>query len=88
LIQAIADELAEIAGFSARPKFSRVFRWPRAMAQYPVGHRERVEELRGRVAGIPGLHVAGNAYDGIGIPDCIRLGKVAAEKIAADLRAS
>jgi oxygen-dependent protoporphyrinogen oxidase len=84
LIQAIADELGEIAGFSARPKFSRVFRWPRAMAQYPVGHRERVEELRGRVAAISGLQVAGNAYDGIGIPDCIRLGKLAAEKIAAD----
>ncbi len=82
LIEVVTGELQQIAGFTARPKFGRVFRWPRAMAQYPVGHPRRLEELRARMGTIAGLHVAGNAYDGIGVPDCIRLGKAAAERIA------
>ena len=80
---AVTAELQEIAGITARPKFSRIFRWPRSMAQYPVGHAARIAELETRVAAIPGLYLAGNAYQGIGIPDCIRMGRAAAEKIAA-----
>ncbi len=53
------------------------------MAQYPVGHPARVAEIEARAAAIPGLHLAGNAYQGIGIPDCIRMGRAAAEKIHA-----
>ena len=49
------------------------------MAQYTVGHPERLKEIETRVAQLPGLHLAGNAYEGIGIPDCIRMGKRAAE---------
>ena len=52
------------------------------MAQYTVGHRERIAELEGRLEAIPGLYAAGNAYHGIGMPDCIRMGKLAAESIA------
>ncbi len=78
----VVRELRDIAGVTARPRFTRVFRWPRSMAQYTVGHLERVAEIEARVAAIPGLHLAGNAYRGIGIPDCIRMGKAAAEKIA------
>ncbi|HLH17596.1 MAG TPA: protoporphyrinogen oxidase [Bryobacteraceae bacterium] len=77
----VARELREIAGVTARPRFTRIFRWPRSMAQYTVGHLERVAEIEARVAAVPGLHLAGNAYQGIGIPDCIRMGKAAAEKI-------
>jgi oxygen-dependent protoporphyrinogen oxidase len=77
----VLRELQEAAGFRAEPEFSRVYHWPRAMAQYPVGHGERMKELASIVAASPGLHLVGNAYDGIGIPDCIRLGKAAAEKI-------
>jgi len=51
------------------------------MALYPVGHPARIAELEARVASIPGFYLAGNAYQGIGIPDCIRMGKAAAEKI-------
>ena len=74
-------ELQEIAGISARPRFTRLFRWPRSMAQPTVGHLGRVAEIEARVAAIPGLHLAGNAYQGIGIPDCIRLGRQAAGRI-------
>jgi oxygen-dependent protoporphyrinogen oxidase len=83
IVAAVTAELREIAGVTARPLFSRVFRWPRSMAQYLVGHRTRQSEVESRLAGIPGLYLAGNAYYGIGIPDCIRLGKAAAEKILA-----
>ena len=77
----VAQELREIAGVTAPPRFTRIARWPRSMAQYTVGHPARQAELEARLAQIPGLHVAGNAYQGIGIPDCIRMGKAAAEKI-------
>ena len=52
-----------------------------AMAQYSVGHPARVAEIQARVAKLPGLHLAGNAYLGIGIPDCIRTAQLAAARI-------
>jgi oxygen-dependent protoporphyrinogen oxidase len=84
VIDQVTRELREIAGVVAAPRFTRVFRWPRSMAQYPVGHMERLAEIETRAAAIPGLYLAGNAYQGIGIPDCIRMGKTAAEKIRAN----
>ncbi|MEO8595972.1 MAG: protoporphyrinogen oxidase [Candidatus Solibacter sp.] len=78
---AVAQELREIAGVTAPVRFTRIARWPRSMAQYTVGHPAREAELEARLAQIPGLHVAGNAYQGIGIPDCIRMGRAAAEKL-------
>ena len=81
ILAAVTAELHEIAGFHAVPRFSRIFRWPRSMAQYTVGHPRRLAELESRAAAIPGLYLAGNAYQGIGIPDCIRMGRTAAEKI-------
>ncbi|HWB83767.1 MAG TPA: protoporphyrinogen oxidase [Bryobacteraceae bacterium] len=81
VIAAVTAELQEIAGVTARPRFARVYRWPCSMAQYTVGHRERAAEMDARAAAIPGLHLAGNAYTGIGIPDCIRMGRQAAQRI-------
>ena len=81
VVPAITAELREIAGIEAAPRFSRVFRWPRSMAQYTVGHSARLAEIQSRTASIPNLHLAGNAYEGIGVPDCIRLGRRAAEAI-------
>jgi oxygen-dependent protoporphyrinogen oxidase len=80
---AVTEELREIAGVTAPVRFCRIARWPRSMAQYTVGHAGRQREIEGRVAAIGGLHLAGNAYQGIGIPDCIRMGRAAAEKILA-----
>ena len=81
VLGAVTAELHEIAGFQAQPRFKRISRWPSSMAQYTVGHPERVSEIEARLAAIEGLHIAGNAYRGIGIPDCIRMGKQAAERI-------
>ena len=80
---AVTRELREIAGVTAPPRFTHIARWPRSMAQYTVGHPARQAELEKRLAQIPGLYVAGNAYQGIGIPDCIRMGRAAAENILA-----
>jgi oxygen-dependent protoporphyrinogen oxidase len=81
VLAAVSVELAEIAGVRAVPRFSRIFRWPRSMAQYTVGHPQRLAEIEARAAMVPGFYLAGNAYQGIGIPDCIRMGRAAAERI-------
>jgi oxygen-dependent protoporphyrinogen oxidase len=78
---AVTRELQEIAGFTARPRFTRISRWPGSMAQYTVGHPQRLAEIQARTPPGCGLHLAGNAYEGIGIPDCIRMGRRAAERI-------
>jgi oxygen-dependent protoporphyrinogen oxidase len=79
----IHRELCELSGLRAAPIFHRVFKWPRSMAQYRVGHAARVTEIQFLNQQRPGLHLIGNAYNGIGIPDCIRSGKLAAEAIVA-----
>ncbi len=75
----VRKELREILNFSAEPLFARVHRWPASMAQYVVGHASRLEEIHTRLEEHPGLFLAGNAYSGIGISDCIRTGRAAAE---------
>jgi len=74
---------AKVLGIDIEPEFMQVSRWRRAMAQYSVGHQERIERISARVAALPGLRLVGNAYDGIGISDCIRLGRQAAKDLAA-----
>jgi oxygen-dependent protoporphyrinogen oxidase len=85
IVAAVVSELRGIVGLHAPPAFSHVFRWPRSMAQYSVGHAARLAEIEARTAAIPGLHLAGNAYTGIGIPDCVRMGKQAAGSISKAL---
>lgn len=81
----IRGELQGILGITSEPDFVKIFRWPRAMAQYTVGHKSRIESIRKMVSSAPGLALAGNAYGGIGIPDCIRSGSEAATKVLSDL---
>jgi protoporphyrinogen/coproporphyrinogen III oxidase len=83
LITIARQELRRILGLTAVPLEHVIARWPRSMAQYSVGHAQRIAEIRARAAEIPGLHLAGNAYEGIGIPDCIRTGRQAAKNILA-----
>lgn len=81
----VRRELKQILGITAQPAFIRIYRWKRAMAQYNVGHRARVERIKDLITSKPGLTIAGNAYGGIGIPDCVRSGPEAAAKILQDV---
>jgi protoporphyrinogen/coproporphyrinogen III oxidase len=81
LLEIARDELKRILGLTAAPIHSSISRWPRSMAQYTVGHGVRVKEIKTRTAAIPGLYLAGNGYEGIGIPDCVRMGRAAAKAI-------
>lgn len=75
-------ELRDVLGIRAVPELHRIFRWPRAMPQPTLGHLDRVAAIEGGLTAHPGLALAGNAYRGIGIPDCIRSGEAAATLVA------
>jgi len=88
LVAIVRREMSEILGSRAinpavEPEHAQVSRWRGAMAQYTVGHRERMQRIKALVASLPRLRLAGNAYDGIGVPDCIRLGRQAARELVA-----
>jgi protoporphyrinogen/coproporphyrinogen III oxidase len=84
--EAMRADLRRLMGVTAEPAFALRNRWPGAMPQYTIGHGARIAEIETRVAAIPGLHLAGNAYHGIGIPDCVRSAKLAAERVSASAR--
>jgi oxygen-dependent protoporphyrinogen oxidase len=80
ILSVVRSELGAILNFSSSPLFYRIYRWPFSMPQYVVGHAERLKTIENRLKNLPGLYLAGNAYSGVGISDCIREGKAAAER--------
>ena len=84
---AVAKDLRDIVGITAAPRFARVYRWRGAMAQYVRGHLVRVRRIDELRRGIPGLELAGNAYRGIGVPDCIASGQAAATALLPNPKA-
>jgi oxygen-dependent protoporphyrinogen oxidase len=82
LIEIVRAELQATAGIVAEPALARVTRWPAAMPQYTIGHLERLTAMDRRLAALPGLFLAGAAYRGVGIPDCIQSGEAAAGRAA------
>lgn len=86
LTAAVLQELAEVLHLKPQPNFVRIYRWRQAMAQYGVGHRERIQLVRDRMTALSGLALAGNAYSGIGVPDCIRTGQEAAASVLRSLQ--
>jgi len=81
LLTTTRAELAELLGVVAEPLFTRVARYPKAMPQYHVGHLERAEAIDRAVLRHPGLRLAGGAYRGVGIADCVRSGEEAAQAL-------
>ncbi len=78
----VATELRDLMGITAEPLFCELTRLPESMPQYPVGHMEQIRGLRSQLDRLkPGVLLCGAGYDGVGVPDCIRQGKEAAEKI-------
>jgi oxygen-dependent protoporphyrinogen oxidase len=78
ILSTVRRELREMIRLTAQPRTERVYRWNKSMAQYGPGHLDRVKRIRASVATHPGLALAGNAYQGIGVPDCIASGLIAA----------
>jgi len=85
LVRTVRDELRGLLGITADPMLVRVDRHRRAMPQYAVGHLDRVDAIEARVAALPGLALAGAAYRGVGIPDCIHSGELAADALVERL---
>jgi oxygen-dependent protoporphyrinogen oxidase len=81
MTQAVREDLRLLLGIERAPLFAHVEKWPRSMAQYHLGHLARVRRIREQLRRFPTLQLAGNAYGGAGIPDCIRSGHAAAEKL-------
>jgi oxygen-dependent protoporphyrinogen oxidase len=86
IVEIVRNELSQILGpqvlgLRNAPLFARVYRWKSAMAQYGVGHLERLERMELLRQKLPGLALAGNAYRGIGVPDCVRSGREAARQL-------
>jgi oxygen-dependent protoporphyrinogen oxidase len=75
----VETDLRELLGINEAPLFVETAKWERSMPQYEVGHLERVNEIEKLASELPGLTLAGNAYRGAGIPDCIRSGQTAAD---------
>jgi len=84
VVRIVREELQQIIGLTADPLFVRIYRWNGAMAQYGVGHLERLQRIESALQQLPGLTLAGNGYRGIGVPDCVRSGaEAAAEALLA-----
>ncbi len=86
LATALLEELRSILGIEGEPDQVWVFRWQSSMPQYVVGHGKRVQRIRERLSRWEGLALAGNYLTGIGIPDCIRSGQEAAQKVWQSMR--
>lgn len=82
LLAAVRQDLARILQLDLAPVAHSIGRWPQSMPQYVVGHGDWVRRVSDRVAQWPGLSLIGNAYDGVGMPDCVRLARHAASRVA------
>lgn len=87
LVETIRTQLVELLGLraDAQPLITRVYRWNGGMPQYTLGHLDRVDEIEQRCDAVPALALAGGAFRGVGIPNCIESGERAVTKVLADL---
>lgn len=81
LLSAVRHDIEEILKIKGEPLLCRIYRWPRSMPQYTLGHQERISRIEEAIASHPGLFLTGSSYRGIGISDCVHQGALAAEKV-------
>jgi oxygen-dependent protoporphyrinogen oxidase len=79
----VEKDLNDILGLQGKPIQTHISQWKNVMPQYHIGHLDWVEKIEGQSAQVPGLALAGNAYGGVGIPDCIRSATAAAKSLLA-----
>lgn len=85
LVAAVHRDFSELLGISGDPAITRIYRWPRLNPQHEVGHLETLATIDGRIGRLPGLHIAGAGFRGVGIPDCVAHGRAAAAAAAAGM---
>ena len=85
MVRTVIEELRHSLGVEARPAFTSIRRYPQSMPQYQVGHLHHVASIRSQLDTLPGLYLAGNAYNGIGVPDCVKSAEFAAHSIVKHL---
>jgi oxygen-dependent protoporphyrinogen oxidase len=83
MIDAVRRDLRDLLGVKASPILAHVEKWPRSMAQYHLGHTQRLARIRSSLKQHDSLALCGNAYEGAGLPDCVRSGESAAETLYA-----
>jgi protoporphyrinogen/coproporphyrinogen III oxidase len=83
LAELIHTEFERLMGIDQRPLFHTVHVWPKSMPQYVVGHGRRRLHISQALDRCPGLYLVGNAYDGVGLPDCVQMAKQTAGRILA-----
>ncbi len=81
LVARVSEELASMCGVTATPGYVEVNRWMKAMPQYTLGHLDRLNQIEGALSRYGGLVLTGAGYRGVGIPDCIRDGAIAADRV-------
>jgi oxygen-dependent protoporphyrinogen oxidase len=81
MVRQVERDLRGLLRIDETPLFAEVSKWEKSMPQYEVGHLDRLAAIETQLAQLPNLALAGNAYRGAGIPDCIRSGETAAEKL-------
>jgi oxygen-dependent protoporphyrinogen oxidase len=85
LVGRVHDELVEAMGLTARPLHQSIQRWPQAMPQYLVGHQDRLNALDAATHHLPGLHLTGAAYRGVGLASCVADAKRTAQDVTQDI---
>jgi oxygen-dependent protoporphyrinogen oxidase len=83
MLDAVRRDLRDLLGVTAPPLLAHVEKWPRSMAQYHLGHTQRRARVRSLLRRHDSLALCGNAYEGAGLPDCVRSGESAAETLYA-----
>jgi oxygen-dependent protoporphyrinogen oxidase len=87
LVRRVRKDIAQLMGINAEPQFTEITRMPHSMPQYPIDHLDLVAEFRRRLAeDMPGVYITGAGFHGVGIPDCIRQGKEASQKLTRYLQ--
>jgi protoporphyrinogen/coproporphyrinogen III oxidase len=75
------EELSRLFAIRGEPCYLNVAHWPGTMPQYHVGHKDLIARIESRAAALPNLALVGSAYHGVGVPDCIHGGEMAAERV-------
>ena len=88
LVDRVHAELTPMLDLAGRPNYARVQRWPGALPQYTVGHADRLERLDAAVGKLPGVHLTGAAYRGIGLPGCVTQALATARQVITELGAT